>query len=119
MGWLFLAGGIILLVLYIWQPIVRRVVNNILIWVFQLSTWVLQGAGWLTGILAELFRVIDGQQPIGNIKFGGAKTPKSQISTTPKTPDVEDIDFNDPEQASKYVRENPDKIKVVSNAVGG
>lgn len=97
----------------------RHILNTLIIWAFQLATWVLQGASWLTGMLGFLFQVIDGRHPINNIRFDFAKTPKSKTPETPKEPDIQSIDLNDPEQVAKFMQDNKDKVRVVNNATGG
>ena len=122
MIWFILAGGIILLALYIWKPLIRHIVNFIIIWTLQITMWVLQGVGWLIGALSFLFQVIDGRNSINNIRFGSAKETKTEPAETPTTSkpeDISNIDFDDPEQVAKFMQENKEKVKVVNSATGG
>lgn len=120
--WFVLVGGIILLVLYIWKLLIRHIINTLIIWALQIVTWVFQGAGWITGVLLFVFQTIDGRHPINNIRFGSIKeketTETPETPVTPKPADMEKIDFDDPEQVAKFMRENKEKVKVVNNATG-
>jgi hypothetical protein len=75
---LYLICGITVLVLYIWKKPIRHIINTIIIWVLQIITWCLQGAGWFTGVLVWLFQMIDGRNRVdkigGNINQNPQKT---------------------------------------------